>query len=154
MDKDDLAKLVPINYIERSEDALRQRFSPIRQLLSTRKLPIEGFDKVTIDYLVSLLSQMDSNNYLNIAGVGDLYDAQPKACGSSILAALTNRLVVDALQVSGYKQAHDAFVVPMATGMTLNFCLQYLRKSAINDGRSDANVVLWPRIDQKSCIIE
>jgi len=40
----------------------------------------------------------------------------------------------------------SAFVVPMATGMTLTLCMLTLKSM-----RREAQYVLWPRIDQKSC---
>jgi O-phospho-L-seryl-tRNASec:L-selenocysteinyl-tRNA synthase len=38
-------------------------------------------------------------------------------------------------------------VMPMATGMTLTFCMLSIRES-----KPHANIVLMPRIDQKSCL--
>ena len=44
-------------------------------------------------------------------------------------------------------QASSCFVVPMATGMSVALSLLSLRQR-----RPKAQYVLWPRIDQKSCI--
>ena len=41
----------------------------------------------------------------------------------------------------------SCFVVPMATGMSLVLCMLALRQH-----RPGARYVIWPRIDQKSCI--
>ena len=41
----------------------------------------------------------------------------------------------------------SCFVVPMATGMSLMLCMLALRMK-----RPSAKYVIWPRIDQKSCI--
>jgi len=47
---------------------------------------------------------------------------------------------------AGVQAVTSAFVVPMATGMTLMLCML-----AFKSMRPDARYVLWPRIDQKSC---
>ena len=41
----------------------------------------------------------------------------------------------------------DALVLPLATGMSLTLCLLALRQL-----RPPAQYVVWPRIDQKSCL--
>ena len=41
----------------------------------------------------------------------------------------------------------EALVLPMATGMALRECLIVLQNS-----RPNARHVIWPRIDQKSCL--
>lgn len=46
---------------------------------------------------------------------------------------------------SGIKSAKKSILIPMATGMTISFCLSTLKKQ-----RSTAKYVLWSRIDQKS----
>jgi len=48
--------------------------------------------------------------------------------------------------VVGVQAVNSAFVVPMATGMTLMLCML-----AFKSMRPEARYVLWPRIDQKSC---
>jgi len=50
------------------------------------------------------------------------------------------------LTISGVPSVTSAFVVPMATGMTLMLCML-----AFKSMRAKARYVLWPRIDQKSC---
>ena len=41
----------------------------------------------------------------------------------------------------------EALVLPMATGMALRECFIVLKNH-----RPNANHVIWPRIDQKSCL--
>lgn len=77
---------------------------------------------------------------------GDLLEAQPKAAGSTLLASLTNALLLDLMKMLGLQSCRGCFLVPLATGMTLTLCLQALRKR-----RPNAKYVLWSRIDQKSC---
>jgi len=50
------------------------------------------------------------------------------------------------LTTAGVQAVTSAFVVPMATGMTLMLCML-----AFKNMRPKAQYVLWPRIDQKSC---
>ena len=59
---------------------------------------------------------------------------------------LTNSMLVDVVKLCGTKSVADAFLVPMATGMTLALCMTTLQSN-----RPTAKYVIWPRIDQKSC---
>ena len=54
---------------------------------------------------------------------------------------------VNVLLITGVQSAASCFVVPMATGMSLVLCMLTLRLR-----RPGAKYVIWPRIDQKSCI--
>lgn len=132
-----------------------------------------GWDDLSIEQLLHELAEMDSNNFPSNAGVGeregrvfsslvsrrhyflhhgigrsgDLSEAQPKAAGSSLIAQLTASLTLHAMKIFGYECFKKCLVVPMATGMTLSLVMLTLRKQ-----RPDARYVLWPRIDQKSCL--
>lgn len=77
---------------------------------------------------------------------GDLLEAQPKAVGSTMMAKLTNALILDLIQSMGVMKCQSCFLLPMATGMTLTLCFLSLRKQ-----RPKAKYILWSRIDQKSC---
>lgn len=72
---------------------------------------------------------------------------QPKAIGSSVVNKLTNELVLDLLKISGLTFIKTSLIMPMATGMTLAFCMMSIRIDKPN-----AKYVIMPRIDQKSCI--
>lgn len=115
---------------------------------------------------------MDSNNFMNKAGIGeregriacdlvrrrhynlshgigrsgDLAENQPKATGSSLMNQLVNHLLLDLVQMMGIRSAKKCILFPMATGMTMTLSLLTLKAN-----RHDANIVLWSRIDQKSC---
>jgi len=78
---------------------------------------------------------------------GNIRDPQPKAAGSSIIAQLSDYFALDAVRVAGVKVMKSALVLPMATGMALRESFIVLRNK-----RPGANHVIWPRIDQKSCI--
>ncbi|TYZ63309.1 hypothetical protein PybrP1_005941 [[Pythium] brassicae (nom. inval.)] len=78
---------------------------------------------------------------------GDVAAEQPKAAGSSLIVQLANALAKDILRDAGLRLARAALVLPVATGMSLALVLLTLREQ-----RPDARFVLWPRIDQKSCL--
>ncbi|EDV47913.2 O-phosphoseryl-tRNA(Sec) selenium transferase [Drosophila erecta] len=165
-------KLVPDNYLQLGLAAQRSKQRSFKELLEKRKLPENGWSDKQIEELVHLLASLDSNNYPHKVGLGereariacklvarrhynfghgigrsgDLLEAQPKAAGSTLLARLTNALVLDLFRGIGLPSCAGCFLVPMCTGMTLTLCLQSLRKR-----RPAAKYVLWSRIDQKSC---
>ena len=91
---------------------------------------------------------------------GDIVEPQPKAAGSSVIYKLTTNLALDVIRrgsglaadVSGSNgkmpgPARDGILLPLCTGMSMTLTLQAL-KSVTN---TKANVILWSRIDQKSC---
>lgn len=51
------------------------------------------------------------------------------------------------MSVTGIQSVASCFIVPMATGMSLSLCMLTFKQS-----RPNAKYVIWPRIDQKSCI--
>jgi O-phospho-L-seryl-tRNASec:L-selenocysteinyl-tRNA synthase len=103
---------------------------------------------------------------------GDLREAQPKAAGSTVLVQLTTSLCLDTLRrACGLKNvASHGLVAPLCTGMSVALVLSALlmiqnkekeeKKEKDNDNVTQQqnrknnrrrNVVLWSRIDQKSC---
>lgn len=78
---------------------------------------------------------------------GDIAEPQPKAAGSSLLVQLTNMLALDALHVAGLSRMTSCMVLPMATGMCMTLTLLSLLSA-----KPGARYVIWPRIDQKSCL--
>ncbi|XP_037729886.1 O-phosphoseryl-tRNA(Sec) selenium transferase [Drosophila subpulchrella] len=165
-------KLVPANYLQLGLAAQRSKQRSFKELLEKRKLPETGWSDEQIEELVLQLASLDSNNFPHKVGLGereariacklvarrhynfghgigrsgDLLEAQPKAAGSTLLARLTNALILDLVRGIGLASCAGCFLVPMCTGMTLTLCLQSLRKR-----RPGAKYVLWSRIDQKSC---
>mmetsp|Transcript_19865 Transcript_19865/g.61480 ORF Transcript_19865/g.61480 Transcript_19865/m.61480 type:complete len:467 (-) Transcript_19865:252-1652(-) len=83
---------------------------------------------------------------------GDVAAVQPKAAGSSLVAKLSNSMVLDALHVAGLVEMTAAIVVPCATGLTLALCLLALRAKDAGPDDDRKRVVIWLRIDQKSCL--
>jgi O-phospho-L-seryl-tRNASec:L-selenocysteinyl-tRNA synthase len=78
---------------------------------------------------------------------GDLVELQPKAVGSSLLYKLASALALDALHVAGLTTMAAALLLPTATGLSITLVLLSLKAQ-----RPTATRVLWPRIDQKSCL--
>ena len=165
--------LVSKSYIEQGSQALVRRRRLIKSLISQRRLPDTGWDDETIELFLREVSLMDSNNFVDNVGLGEregrvlcpivrqrnfglshgigrsgeLSAVQPKAAGSSLLAKLTAYVVRDALETAGLSDIGRVLVVPVATGMALTLCLMGLRSL-----RPDAKYVIWPRIDQKTCL--
>lgn len=103
---------------------------------------------------------------------GDITAVQPKAAGSSLMLQLTNIMALEAIKLAGiyiYLHAflHDSksplqqpsspvgirgvkscVVFPMATGMSITLALLAMKRRR----PEGAKFVLWPRIDQKSCL--
>ncbi|VEU37930.1 unnamed protein product [Pseudo-nitzschia multistriata] len=93
---------------------------------------------------------------------GDITEPQPKAAGSSVLVKLALHLTLDALRRGGGLDAKGAaahgILLPLCTGMSMSLLLGSLRSAATaeNEKNDDGepirkDVVLWSRIDQKSC---
>ncbi|CAG2232952.1 SEPSECS [Mytilus edulis] len=166
-------KLVSQSYIQQGKQAKLVHQKRIKHLLQHRKIPEDGWTDQTIELLLQELSVMDSNNFPDNSGVGErearifsslvatrhyrfghgigrsgeITAIQPKAAGSSVMMKLTNSLMLDVIKISGIQSAASCFIVPMATGMSLSLCMLTFKQS-----RPNAKYVIWPRIDQKSCI--
>ena len=166
-------QLVSSSYIQQAQQARRARESMVKSLLAQRRMPETGWDEGTLRLLLQEIALMDSNTFVGNAGVGerearivcplvaqrhfglghgigrsgDIAEEQPKAAGSSLLYKLTNNLAQDALRRAGATGVCDALALPLATGMSLTLCLLALRQT-----RPGAQYVVWPRIDQKSCL--
>uniref|UniRef100_UPI00358EDA67 O-phosphoseryl-tRNA(Sec) selenium transferase-like n=1 Tax=Myxine glutinosa TaxID=7769 RepID=UPI00358EDA67 len=165
-------RLVPTNYVQQGAEAFRSHQRLIEQLLEKRKVPEESWPEQTIEIFLQQLSTMDSNNFPSSCGVGeregrvpcqliarrhfrmchgigrsgDISAVQPKAAGSSLIGQLSNALALDMLRTSGVRRTAACVVVPIATGMALMLVFLALRQH-----RPQAKVIIWPRIDQKSC---
>jgi O-phospho-L-seryl-tRNASec:L-selenocysteinyl-tRNA synthase len=103
----------------------------------------------------SLVLQRHCGLSHGIGRSGNLQDAQPKAVGSTLLAQLTNALALDVIQRGGSQLGGGAassslssLIVPLCTGMSISLVLQSLRRT---HRKPQKDIVLWSRIDQKSC---
>eukprot|EP00116_Pleurobrachia_bachei_P006900 sb/3467162/ len=70
-----------------------------------------------------------------------------EAAGSALMCRITEGLVLDVLRHVGCKNTKACVVLPVATGMALTLSLLYLKQE-----NPKSSVVLWLRIDQKTCI--
>jgi O-phospho-L-seryl-tRNASec:L-selenocysteinyl-tRNA synthase len=167
------AALVPATYVQQGVDAIRNREALLTTLLSQRRVPDEPWDELSIELLLQQLAAMDSNNFRTNIGAGerearvfsslvakrhfflchgvgrsgDVAAVQPKAAGSSLLVQLSNALARDILRDAGLRLTAAAVVLPVATGMSLTLVLL-----ALKTRKPEATYVIWPRIDQKSCL--
>lgn len=78
---------------------------------------------------------------------GDVAAVQPKAAGSSLMLQLTHRMLLNYVHFAGCPEARACVVLPVATGMALVLAMLALRAR-----RPTARYVVWPRIDQKTCL--
>jgi O-phospho-L-seryl-tRNASec:L-selenocysteinyl-tRNA synthase len=165
--------LVGAAYISQGSIELSRRASLVHALLQHKRIPERGWPEAAITSFLAELSAMDSNNFTGAVGAGeregrvwsplvrarhwgfahgvgrsgDVAAPQPKAAGSSLLYALTNRLALHAARECGVLRTADALVLPLATGAALALCLGALRARRPPAARA----VVWSRIDQKSC---
>ncbi|XP_065828040.1 O-phosphoseryl-tRNA(Sec) selenium transferase-like [Oscarella lobularis] len=172
MNVDTARGIIPAAYLRQASDAKAAREALVRHLLEQRKLPLEGWTDDMIEMLLRDLAQMDSNNFPGNVGVGereariystlvsqrhfrlghgigrsgDVTAVQPKAAGSSLLAKITNCLLLDLFRQIGIRSAGACLLLPMATGMSLVLVFLTLKST-----RPSSKYILWPRIDQKSC---
>ena len=79
---------------------------------------------------------------------GDVNALQPKAVGSSLMVKLTKSMTLNVLKkVIGLSCINDCIVLPFATGMSITLSLLALKSL-----KPAAEYVIWPRIDQKTCL--
>eukprot|EP00922_Rhytidocystis_sp_ex-Travisia-forbesii_P034842 GHVS01051759.1.p1 GENE.GHVS01051759.1~~GHVS01051759.1.p1 ORF type:complete len:411 (-),score=71.32 GHVS01051759.1:150-1382(-) len=165
------------NYAEHINQLLAERNSPLKNVLHSRRMPEEGLDELTIEAFLTELSAADSNNRVACVGVGeregrvhsrlvraqhrsfahgigrsgDLLEVQPKALGSSILNQLANCLVKDAIRIAGVACVSKVCVLPVCTGLAMTLCIGSIRNK-LKHKQVVPDVVIWSRIDQKSCL--
>ena len=162
------SSLVKSTYVKQGIQSLQTRQNKLLNLLTHKKLPKQGFDDNTIEFIVQELSIMDSNNFPANVGVGeregrvysslvarrhyglshgigrsgDIAEQQPKAAGSSIIYKLTNTMTSHALELAGFRKPASVLVLPMATGMTLAICMLTLRHTRMSTPTNDDNKVV------------
>jgi O-phospho-L-seryl-tRNASec:L-selenocysteinyl-tRNA synthase len=168
-----MASVVDKAYVDQARQARRVTEQLVKNLLAQRAIPEHGWKETSIELLLRELAAMDSNNFPGNVGVGeregrvfsplvaarnygfahgigrsgDVMAVQPKAAGSSLVVQLTNHMAAHALRLAGFSNIKNAIVLPTATGMTMTLAL-----IALKQNRPAATHVVWPRIDQKSCL--
>ncbi|KAK5583867.1 hypothetical protein RB653_005471 [Dictyostelium firmibasis] len=169
--------LIKGSYVDQAIQGTSQFNKLLETLLIHKKLPNIGYNDKIIELILNEISMMDSNNFIENIGVGeregriysglvekrhygfahgigrsgDITEQQPKAAGSSLIQKLTHSLVLDAMKLAGLEQSSlsNCLLLPMATGMTLTLTMLTLKSQ---QSQSNKRYVLWPRIDQKSCL--
>jgi O-phospho-L-seryl-tRNASec:L-selenocysteinyl-tRNA synthase len=154
--------------------------SLLQSLLSQRCIPLRGFTVLQITYLLTELSLLDTNNSPSNLGVGeregriyssllatrpcahgigrsgDILEPQPKSVGTSILIQIAyiclQSLMKKVVGLSFVTSTSNIIILPVATGKSMEHCLLYLKRSAPETAPIQTDVVLWCRIDQKSCL--
>jgi O-phospho-L-seryl-tRNASec:L-selenocysteinyl-tRNA synthase len=148
-----------------------------RSLFVNRRLPEDGWSDIQIQHFLFILSTLDTNNkrltsssrwcgvgeregrlYSSLVAnrhfgfahgmgrSGDIMEPQPKAVGSSVLVQLTLFMAMDAIRRGSGLNVKYGILLPLCTGMSMSLVLSSLREA-----NPDRSMVLWCRIDQKSC---
>ena len=167
------ASLIDSAYVDQARQARRVTEQLVKNLFAQRAIPDEAWEDASIELVLRELAAMDSNNFPGNVGVGerearvysklvaarnfglghgigrsgDVMAVQPKAAGSSLIVQLTNYMAAHALRLSGFSNVKSCIVLPAATGMALSLTLIALRQQ-----RPAATHIIWPRIDQKTCL--
>ena len=63
--------LVDPGYVRLGAEAMRRRNKLLKELLSSRALPEEPWDDVTIEYVIQQLALLDTNNFVGNVGAGE-----------------------------------------------------------------------------------
>ena len=96
----------------------------------------------------SLVAKRNNNLGHVIGRSGDFNALQPKAVGSSLMVKLTKAMTLHVLRkVIGLHFINDVLLLPFATGMSITLSLLALKSL-----KPDSEYVVWPRIDQKTCL--
>ena len=172
-DKDIIESFIGKSYSQIGKELISSHDNIFQNLLNSRSLPDEPLNQNTINYILNIFSNMDSNNgpyhigigeregriisplvhqrnYGLVHGIGrsgNINDLQPKACGSSLLTQLTNALLKNLLHSIGMTFIKDIIILPFATGMALTISFLTLRLL-----KPKAKYIIWSRIDQKTCL--
>lgn len=64
-------KYVKATYVKQGLQSLKSRQNELRLLLSSGKLPQEGWNDSTIEFVLHEFSTMDSNNFYSNVGLGE-----------------------------------------------------------------------------------
>jgi O-phospho-L-seryl-tRNASec:L-selenocysteinyl-tRNA synthase len=179
--KDFLKKMaslgVPDHMLERAAVGFQEIYTPIQTLLEQRTIPDEGWSENQIEFLLAVLSNLDSDkdpcairigerearvatpllekltggfNH-GIGRSGELSAAQPKAAGASVMQSLTQRICLSLIKHLGLPNIKGCLISPMGTGMSIGFALRGLCDHYQVDLRKLPKI-LYPRIDHMSPI--
>ena len=169
---------IPKNMLNRGQLVLNEFLNPIKTLFEQKSVPDKPWTDDQIEFLLQVLSNMDTDKDSNAARVGEreariasklhlktsagfchgvgrsgfLSAPQPKAPGGSIMYELSNYLARNILRKFGLPNIKDAIVVPLCTGMSLSLTLGALRPNVTNNTLKHKQKILVPQIDHKSIL--
>lgn len=66
-----LEEFVPKAYVNQGKQSIQAQENLISHMLSTRRIPEDGWTEQTIDFFLKQLALMDSNNFLSNVGIGE-----------------------------------------------------------------------------------
>ncbi len=169
---------IPQNMLNRGQLVLNNFLKPIKILFEQKSVPKEPWSDEQIEFLLQVLSNMDTDKDDNAARVGEreariasklhlktsagfchgvgrsgfLTAAQPKAPGGSIMYEITNYLARNFLKNFGLPNIQKAIVCPLCTGMSLALCLGALKPDYNDKALINKKTVLFPQIDHESIL--
>ena len=172
-EKDIIESFIGKSYTQIGKELMVSHDKIFQNILNSRSIPDEPLNQNTINYILNIFSNMDSNNgpyhigigeregriistlvhqrnYGLVHGIGrsgNINDLQPKACGSSLLVQLTNSMLKNLLHSIGLNFIKDIIILPFATGMSLTISFLTLRLM-----KPKAKYIIFSRIDQKTCL--
>lgn len=164
--------LIPENMLERGITVLESQLDPLHILFEQRRVPEEGWNDHQIKFLLTILSMMDTDKDHQAARVGErearvasplvselaadfchgvgrggeIFAAQPKAPGASIMYTIANILASDAIRKFGAPNLKHALLLPLPTGMSIGLTISAMRQKKKRKGK----YVVHPQIDHKS----
>ncbi|MFX1394676.1 MAG: O-phosphoseryl-tRNA(Sec) selenium transferase [Promethearchaeota archaeon] len=169
---------IPQNMLNRGQIVLDNFLKPIKILFEQKSVPKKPWSDEQIEFLLQVLSNMDTDKDLNAARVGEreariasklhlktsggfchgvgrsgfLTAPQPKAPGASIMYEISNFLAQNFLKNFGLPNIKNAIIVPLCTGMSLALCLGALKPDWNDHKLINKRKVIVPRIDHKSIL--
>ena len=165
-----LKHTIPDHILQRGLLVMQAKLKPIRLLFEQRRVPEEGWEDGIIDFLLTLLSWMDSDKDPEGARIGErearvasplisklahrfchgvgrsgnIAASQPKAAGTSLMYFFANKLALDMLRRAGTPNFESARVLPLATGMAIGLSVGVARDE------TKKREVVYPRVDHRS----
>lgn len=170
--------IIPQNMLNRGQLVLNNFLHPIKVLLEQKSVPLKPWNDEQIEFLLQILSNMDTDKDDKAARVGEreariasnlhlktsagfchgigrsgfLTAPQPKAPGGSIMYEIANYLASDFLKKFGLPNINKAIVLPICTGMSLALTLAALKPDWNNNNLIHKRTVIIPQIDHNSIL--
>jgi len=165
-----LKDTIPKHILHHGLLVMQAKLKPIRLLFEQRRVPEEGWEDDVIDFLLTLLSWMDSDKdpegvrigerearvasplisklahgfCHGVGRSGNIATPQPKGAGTSLAYFSANKLALDMLQRTGAPNLKSACVLPVATGMAIGLAV------GVSRDETKKREVVYPRVDHSS----